>query len=124
MVENGCFLATSKYVIMRQLQLASFLYALMTLEKLFWGTFQSTLNYFCIYHSVTKAFPQWNFWRRKWKMSLLSMVREVIIIGKLWTRSPDQRTRFFFFDLVHVAEFSEYWFPKWLYKEYNSLITF
>lgn len=50
---------------MRQLQLASFLYALMTLEKLFWGTFQSTLNYFCIYHSVTKAFPPVEFLEKK-----------------------------------------------------------
>lgn len=56
-MENGCFLATSKYVTMRQPQLASFFHAFMTLEKLFGGSFQNTLNYFNIHHLVTKAFP-------------------------------------------------------------------
>lgn len=43
--------------LMRQPQLASFLYAFMALEKLFGGSFQSTLNYFSIHHFVTKS-PQ------------------------------------------------------------------
>ena len=54
----------------------------MVMEKLFGGLFQSTLNYFDIQCSCTKAFPSESEEGNKRKMHLLFMVRLIVINRK------------------------------------------